>query len=92
MYTTSQKDSLQIPSPISNSKSFLSVVSDTSSQKEILNKSFQSCFTNQRKIPIKIILNDDEEVQENNSDTTDVNSLHNFYPSFFSKNKKGKIM
>jgi hypothetical protein len=50
---------------------------------EILNKNNQTHFTNHRKIPIKIILNDDEEVisQENNSDTTEENSLHNFYLS-----------
>jgi len=61
---------------------------------EILNKSIQKGSLNSRKIPIKIILNDDEEVisQENNS-TTEDNSLHslnlmnsphsavNFFPS-----------
>jgi hypothetical protein len=37
----------------------------------------------QRKIPIKIILNDDAEVvsQENNSYTTEENSIHNYYPN-----------
>ena len=64
------------------------------SSTEISNKSIQKGCLNSRKIPIKIILNDDEEVisQENNS-TTEDNSLHslnlmnsphsavNFFPS-----------
>ena len=91
MHTISRNDSLQISSPSGNTNSFLSSLSETQCQQEITFKSFQSTFTNQRKIPIKIILNDDEEVQENNSETTDVNSLHNFYPNILSKNNLGKI-
>lgn len=58
--------------------------------------SFLDKFPIQRKIPIKIILNDDEEVAsiENNSETTEENSIHdlrrsiNYYKSIFRKFKK----
>jgi hypothetical protein len=84
-------------------QSIFSPTCDFNSSGEIFpknQKDFQSTFTKQRKIPIKIILNDDEEVisQENNSETTEENSLHNFYPGCVSsinskefKELKGKF-
>ncbi len=44
----------------------------------------------QKRIPVKIILNDDEEVAslENNSETTEENSLYHFVP--FSSHSRGK--
>jgi hypothetical protein len=82
MYTISlSKNNMGVPNssiiPKGYAQSIFSSNCDISSSSEISSKSFQKCFTNSRKIPIKIILNDDEEVisQENNS-TTEDNSLH----------------
>ena len=74
MYTTllSISNSTFTASSYGYGQSIFSPAGDGLSSGEILNsnqKHFQETFTKQRKIPIKVILNDDEEViyQENNS-------------------------
>lgn len=83
MYTTllSKNSSTGSTSSNANGHSIFSPTCEVNTSGEYLNKTNHMTFTNQRRIPIKIILNDDEEVisQENNSDTTEENSLHNFY-------------